>query len=464
MKRWSKGIWLILLAALLLCSCAQNPQEDTPPPEDPPTPLELYTAGRSVVDSAQHLILEYQIKETRTVRGNDYIKEISGKASYSDWKQETMTAVVEENLRYGAYENRYSEIYCGGAAYVQAGGNNFMVTMQPEAFIASQIPGVLINPHLYVNIVAEEKDSKTVIRFSNQVYVEDWLAQGRDITLLTGSATATLDSTGQLTQCSYTAEYVWEGVSYRFSASTHISVPKSLDLSGKHPDHIEGYTVLSDLRIPKLLMQAVGDVYSAKTISYHAAENIYSEALPLSMTQTHQLLVKGTGENLFAQIQYQTTIADYRGEESVTTQEDTYQDGVYTTCINGAEPEYLTTVPPETMRQACEDAALSALMAMKYLSGGTVTDQGDTLRVDLLGNDSFQEDLMVGITDFLQVDLDAQAEAMETVVASGYLVVDKYSGLPASMGLALQRTHKLTEVTYQLNYSLDQTLSFVETE
>jgi hypothetical protein len=148
----------------------------------------------------------------------------------------------------------------------------------------------------------------------------------------------------------------------------------------------------------------------------------------------------------------------------MSTQTDLYQNKAYSIVVNGGETQLQPYVAPESMRQACEDAALSALMAMKYLSAGTVTDQGDTLRVDLWGNESFEADLMVGITDFLQVDLDARAEAKETVAAGGYLVIDKYSGLPSSMGLALERAHKLTGVVYQLKYSLDQTLSFVETE
>ena len=462
MKKWSKAMGLILACAALLCGCAQ--EQDEQPPAPPPTALELYTAARALPDNGQHLIVEYDIQESRTVQGNRYTKEISGTASYSDINLPTMTAVVEEKLRYGNYENRYMEVYCEGAAYIQAAGRDYSVSMTPEAFVAQQLPGVLVDATLYAQITSQERDSKTVISFENPTAPESWLAKDRSITLTSATATATLDSTGVLNQYTYQAEYVWEGVSYSVNVTTRISVPKTLDLTGKHPEHVEGYVALNDLRIPKLLMQVVGDVYSAKTISYTAAENIYSEVLPLSMIQTHQLLTKGAGDDLYVKIDYQTVIKDYRGDESMSTQTDLYQNKAYSIVVNGGETQLQPYVAPDSMRQACEDAALSALMAMKYLSAGTVTDQGDTLRVDLWGNESFEADLMVGITDFLQVDLDARAEAKETVAAGGYLVIDKYSGLPSSMGLALERAHKLTGVVYQLKYSLDQTLSFVETE
>ena len=91
---------------------------------------------------------------------------------------------------------------------------------------------------------------------------------------------------------------------------------------------------------------------------------------------------------------------------------------------------------------------------------GIIEQDGSTIRLELSGNDSFCADLMTTIADFLQVNLDEAAEASETQLAGGYLVISKATGLPTEMGIYMNKIHTINTVVYELTHTLQQNLSF----
>ena len=455
-------IWAIIL--VFLCSCSHAPGEtapggsSNPTTEIPLTAQQQYANACKAIGEAEHLLLTYNVSEVRNVNGAAYTKSASGTATYQNIHQDSMMAIVEETLEYGTYENTYEEFYCDHTAYVLVGDCIFSSSLSASAFVGRQVPAVLMNEVLYGSVVSEPSENGTVLTFSQPAGLESWLIPGETATLVSASGTATLDSGGILTQSAYQATYLYQGVEYVYDITVKVTVPKALDLSGRHPTHFQNTTPISDIRIPKLLMQVVGDVYSSETLSCDAKESIYSEAISVSQDRLGHYELSGTGAALNAKMAYTFTLSDYRGDVSTTTQEHLYQDGEFTLSLNGGEPSVQPQISPQTVRQSCEDAILSALFATKYIQSATLQEDAGLCRLELSGNNTFISDLMVGITQFLRVDLDQQSDSALTNEATGYVVIDITTGLPTAMGLSLSRQHIINTVPYQLTYRLDHTI------
>ncbi len=462
MKRLLLPCILTIVLGLLLCSC--SPAEAPSTPTLPENPATLYSASCTPIRLADDLVLKYTVTQARTIGQQSFTETITGTASYSSHLDVSMTAIVEETLKYGSYERTYEELYCNGNAYASSAGNHFSCSLTPAEFYSRQLPAILLSSNLYRSISYIEGAESTQILFSDPIGLESWLNVDSTALLVSASGTASVDKDGVLSASTYEAKYTVGKTQYLYRVDLQVAIPKSLDLSAHHSEHLDNATPVSDLSVLKMMMRTVGDVYSANTLLCKAVESIYSEAIPLSWTQTGKYLLRQESGRLTAQLEYSTTSSDYRGNFSTTAQLDRYENGVFYTSVDGKEPEISENVTDQEVEQRCEDAALSALFATKYLSGATLQRDGDSYRITMVGNETYVTDLMQGIADFLKIDLDTHTqEGGSTDDASGYLVIDAQTGLPTDMGLSLERSHVINSVKYTLKYSLDHTLSLTET-
>ena len=458
--KYLRVVLILCILACLLVGCHQEVPETTPPVTEPPiAPLEQYNQARLPVDQSENLILSYSIAETRTVGANTLPRTVTGTASYSKVGKKDMMAVVEESLRYGTYTTTYTEAYCDRLAYAVVNGCYFSSDMKVDAFLDRQIPAVLITGDLYGAVTREYTGNTILLTFSQPKSLESWVTAEK-ASLISATGTATLDTAGNLMQTGYHAEYQVGDVSYILDLSVRVTTPKNLDLSAKHPAHDADCVSLKSLDALKHLLQAAGDVYAAQTITSQLEETILSDAIPLTYVQTSQMSLSGFDTGLLFHAQYNATLSDYRGEVTSKTQVDKFENDLFTSQVNDGEPKPQTWVTAKQMRRQAEDKLLSSLMAVKYLAGATLTDEGDTIRLAFEGNDDFCTDLTKTLSDFLQVDLDAAAEAVQTELAGGYLVIDKDSGLPVEMGIQMNKIHTINTVVYALTHTLQQNLQF----
>ena len=460
-------IWALVLCAcllVLLSGCSREPEATTVtttgPTEPQMTAEEKYLLGRESIDQAGNWILSYTVDEKRTVGQDVYSRTVSGKASFSKLHQTDMIAVVEEERTYGSFACSYAEVYCDGQAYVQAIGSRFKNTMEPEVFIDRQLPAILLDSGLYQTLTQEVKENSTVITFKDAKAMEAWLG-AEDGQIISASGTATLDSTGLLQETTYQVVYMLGQTRYEYSATVRVSAPKTLDLGGTHHEHIKGSVALENLDVPQMLLQVVGDVYASGQIRCEAKETIYSEAIPMSHTQSSTYTISGFGEELNAQAKHETTLSDYRGEITSESWSEYFRNGRYSTSKNGAG---IVSATAEQVRQYMEDAILSALMAPIFVRNGSVQKDANYYRLEMTGNRQYIVAMMENIGGFLQVDLDNQATQSNTLSAGGYLTIHKETGLPVSMGLYLEREHTINDIPYRLTYQLDHTLELSGTK
>lgn len=448
--------------ALLLSGCGktpENPTEHTQEAETQPlTDAQWYAQARENFEKENNMQLTYTLTETRVANGRSFGYNLSGTASVSNRGKENMLAVVNETLKYGDFQFAYMEMYRGGSTYVQVFDSGFSAAATPQEFLARQMPAVLLDETLYERINAVSGESMALINFNEPKALEKWLPCSEGAELISAGATVKLNSKNQLLETLYRAKYRNNGVEFEVEATVHVTTPATLELEGSIPQYVNVIAVLDYIGAPKMLLQTVGAVYTAKEINCTVTETIKSEAIPLEYTQNSKYKLTGSGEGLNAEAMHETSLSDDRGNITTKTQLDTFQKGVYTTVENGGEPTIQDEITDSVVRLRFEDAVLSAVFAPKYMLNAKIEDCGEYYQLNFYGNSSFKKDLMGGITYFLDVDLDAKAENIEDVAATGYLTVDKATGLPTAMGLAMERIHTLASAQQRLIYSLEQTL------
>lgn len=468
--RYLRRFWPVALAAaaavLVLCTALLRKEEEPAQTTDVTTTLqtqptvpaqERYAAARSAVQAAENLVLDYTVSESRSIGENTFTKAVTGKASMSRIGAEDMTAVVEEFWDHGVYSCTYQEAYCEGIAYTVVNDCCFRAQITAGEFADRQVPAALLTESLYETVLCQPGADTTLILFSDPVGLEDWVGEAE---LISASGTATLDGEGNLMQTEYHAEYRTAQVTYQLSITVRVTAPQTLELDAVHLAHDMESTLISDMDTPKRLLEVVADVYATQVIRCDMTEKIDCEALPLTYSQKSTVSVRGFGDELDAGVTYDVTVSDYRGEATGRQQTEQFRDGVFTTAADGGEPVENSQITAEAMREYCEDTVLSGLFAAKYLKDAVCTEEETVWRLEFTGNDSFCGDLMEQLSSFLQVDLDTQAQSMETLRAGGYLTVDKTTGLPVSMGLYFERAHTMDSIRYVLRYTLDQTLKF----
>lgn len=456
------ALFLCLALSVLLLGCTgPGPQETTAQTTASLlSPEEQYALARNPVDSAENRILTYTATQKRTIDDNVFSQTRTGTASYSQLTSGDMTAIVEDTLDFGTFRTGYIQAFCGGKAYAVVNDCYFESDISAQSFFDRQLPAVAVTASLYGSITAQSGQDSTVLTFSQPSALEPWAASDPYLELLSATGTAVLDASGALVQTSYLASYRSGKVLYELELTVKVTVPKALDLSAKHPAHGKDCVSLADFDAPKRLLQVVADVYSAKELSCDAEETVYSQAIPLTYRQVSHYSLSGSGDTLWAKAEHTIYLSDYRGQVTQQTQTDLFQNGVFTSSVNGGDPREQSWVTAKRTRQTFEDDILSGLMAVKYLASATFTEEDAYYRLELAGNDSFCQELMAGISEFLEVDLDAQSESYETLDATGYLHISKATGLPIKLGLSFQRVHTKNGVSYTLTHTLDQTLLF----
>ena len=470
MRGFFRLIAVLLCVCGVLAGCNEPPVETTvtvpttaAPTEPPLSPREKYDLARERVEQAGNWVLDYTLEERRGIGADTYTKKVEGRASFSKLYQKDMVAVVEEHLNYGSYTSDYTEVYCDGDAFSKVNESNFKAEMEPEDFVRRQIPSVLLDSTLYKTITETVGENSTVISFENAKAVESWIGKS-NAKIIGASGKATLDSSGALKKTTYRVTYSVGTLQYAVSATVQVTAPPSLDLGGTHQEHITNSTEIKSLDVPKMLLQVVGDVYAAGKMQCSAVESIYSEAIPVTYSQSSLIDLTSHEESLTARAEYKIQLSDYRGDVSSNTQVDVFENGVFSSTVNGGDPQTNPAVTPQQMRRYCEDAILSALVAPKYLKDVSLEVSKDSYRLEIEGNHDFVTDMMANISQFLQVDLDAEATKKKTVSAGGYLVIDRETGLPTAMGLYVERQHTIDTVAYRLTYRLDQTMKLSDYE
>ena len=462
MRLLTKLLCLLLCLSLLVCfaGCEQTPDATEPPLETQPPvdPQVLYANARQAVVSASDLRLVISMEEQRSVGEVTYVQSANTIATYSGLHSEDFSAVIEESVTFGTYENNYKSYYVGGIAYSQILDYAFSSAMTAEDFLAGQIPAALVDASLYGKLTDTVGVTGTTLHFTEPTALESWVSTPQEAQLITAEATAMINKAGRLLSTGYRAEYKVGETVYQLTITVTVSTPNSVDLSGEIPDTLASAVPISCFSAPRLLLQAVGDICATQDFTAAYAETLYCEAADSIRKQQVQVSTQGADDNYTASLDYTTTLTNYAGKSEVNTQKETYEKGIYTYSRNDSVPTILQNVTVQQMRTYCEDTVLSALLSIDYLAGAELIDNGDTYKLQLTATEAMAEDLCDSIYLILNIDLDATAESYSTRSIGGYLILDKDTGLPMEACISLSRTHVLSGASYSMTYELRETI------
>jgi len=455
------SILLCLMVLVSLAGCQDNtavtePDDGTLPPVDPKT---MYAAARLEIDNSPDLQLIISMEQQRTVGDETYSHQVNALATYSGLHTDSLSAIIDENFSFGTYDGTYSTFYKDSVAYSQTMDFAFSTPMAADTFLAEQLPAILLDASLYSTITAETTSVGTTIRFANSGSLERWLADPSEVQFISAEGAAVLNKNGKLLSTSYTAKYLTGEVTHCISVSVSVSIPASNELSLQFPQTLDTATTILHFQTPRLLFAAVGDICATQKLSGSYTETLYCEAADSIRKQQVNILSQGIGAELYASVDFATTLTNYAGNAETNTQTELYENGIYSYSMNGGKPTVLQNVTAEQMRTYCEDTILSALLSIDYLGGAQLVDNGETYTLKLTGTEAMADALCDSIYTILNLDLDETAQSYTTNKIGGYLTLDKVTGLPLEAGIFLTRIHVIGGSTYTMTYQLDETIS-----
>lgn len=471
MKPWIKFTAVLLCICLMACfnGCESEPDveatvnttaptETTAAPTEP-DPATIYDTACEAIRSQANLVIRFDYTHERTIAGERYTETSTGSAYYKNLGTDEMEALVSEELNFSGYETSYTCSYLSGAGYCRVNNSSYICEMTPEDFIAQQLPAILLDAALYGTV--ERKDSENgnyTISFANPQRLESWVRSEENINLTNAYGSAQFNSADTMTGASYYAVYTVGNVVNTVSVSYTIETPTFINFSSYQPVYPESCPSVSDLSIPRLMLQVVGDLYATDNMTASYSDLLYSEAFAVVRSQSGNFDTYGQGEDFCCRMDTQVTVTDYTGTSNVNSQSIIYQDGIYSYATNGGEMTATEGIAPETVRISCEDSILSSLFEFEHIALASMTDTGDFLRIDFTGNETYIESLFDSIYALFSLDLDSYADSFTEGSAGGYLYINKYSGLPTSLGINLERSHTIAGVDYALTYQLDQAM------
>lgn len=475
MNRLKAALAVMLCLGMLICMAGCGTDEppttehtepsiatDPIASEPPLDPVLAYNLAAKKTAALSGMVVTYQYTQSREVGGETYNENRIGSATYVNFGKENMQALIQEQLTYGTYTTEHRETFLDGSAYTQLNNYDFVCAMESEEFLALQIPVAIFTDELYDTVTSEESKDGIIIHFAQPQGLESWFCSDTAVTLICADGSATLDSNGYLTAATYEAEYVLGYITYsvRLELSVEIATPT---LENLQPENVENCADISDLRIVRYMLQTVGDVYTSENISAYHSDTLYSELFAVVRNQSGHYYSYGSGSSFMSSLSSQVTVTDYVGHVEANTQTNAYINGIYTNTVNGVTSTD-SSITAEQMRAKCEDAILSSLFSPGCIASAQLTDAGDFLWIEFIGTEDFAETLCNSIYSLLQVDVDNWADSYVTDSISGYLTINRYTGLPTAMGLELCRTHTKDQVAYRLTYQLDQSLELSSDE
>ncbi len=416
-----------------------------------------YSEAEEELLSAGELFYTYTFEQTRLV-GEDVYSEIrTGNAAYTGLQDGELEALIREDVAYGSYSTHLTEAYRNGVGYSQVRGSSFVCDLTAGDFLARQVPALVITKDLYQKMdTSEDHLSYT---FSEPTGLESWVDPTGEAVLVSAGGVVALDTDGRISTATYEAEYTLGTVRYTLKVS--VAMTDAPEQEEAQPEFPEACPVISDMEIPRYMLRTVGGVYHSKATSADYEENVYFGVLQESQTKTGGFYTHGEGEQFLAELHELVVRANVTGSSSASSLNNTFRDGQYGCVVNGGEPYIDANHTADSVRELCENSILESLMILSHIGSAEMNDVGEAILISFEGNESFVQYFsgkIYAMYDFT-VSLDILADSCSTENASGYLMIDKYSGLPMEMGLSLERTHVFDGIANTMTYERDQTVT-----
>lgn len=430
-----------------------------PPTDPPPSPEELYANAVALLDGCSDLTLKIRIAHTLTMDGAVYEDSSTQTVTYTGYGTEAFAAAASDEVDLDGYLTLYDEIFRDGTLYTTMDeALYYKGAMTAEDYISRFAPVVMLDAALYGQITAEDD----VLTFSDPTAGESWIVPEYG-TLENATGTMTLNADGTVSSYSYDVTYSIGGAEIHYTVEMDISFTAG-EVSAV--DESIEYVELEYVDAPRFIEQAIG--YLQQPAGTHS--------ISASITESAATYAGGAIRNMSTVINSWGSPTDYMGSVDLSIylitadgtdsyeQEERYVDRTYTVAVDGGEPEPMSGVVASTFKNYCIETLASAIPSSYYLSGCTATDLGSIYYLELTFNEDMATALEDGVCYAFWNDadfLDDLADSYRTETMTGYLSIDKNTGLPLAMGYYFEGYHTLEGMEFMISFQQDQSYNLI---
>lgn len=464
-----KLISLFLCIALLLsmAGCKRKTQDPTPTES---LAKSTYTQARDTLNGQSNVTLALTITTLTTVDGDTFSERSAQTLTYQEKGAETAIIMMEETPEFNVHtdesdtdsENsdpfQYKEIWHQGTVYVEA-EDVYRYKGSVTATDAAQryLPVVLLNPDLYSNITSETAQDGTLIRFATPSAGESW-AMPQDSTFVEASGSALVNASGILTEMNYTITYTYGPARVTKTVqSKPLDTPKTITA----PADPNAYTALGYIDALRTYVSAIGNLMQANRATVINSESLLSEAAAATKNQNVQADIYVQKADTVAKLDTSISFMNYSTMQSEEYhQVESYADSKLTTVINDGLPS-TSNISWKNLWDYVSELMISGMPDMDYWKDVSITHMSSVSLLEFQFNDSFGNTLQNSICQSLWNDpafLMNLASNYTNMELTGYLSIDRYTGLPVASGYYYKGIHTIKEHPYTMTMQFDQSI------
>ncbi len=477
MKKLNRILALVLCAAMLLSmvGCTQKPAETTAPPatEAPTTvptepPAEdVYAAAREALDQASHVTLDLIVTTSTNVAGDEISEKSTQTLTYKDAGTDEAIIVRDEVLEYNIHDEDYNaedansvaykEIWYQGNVYAELESTyRYYGPVDAEAAQTRYLPVVLLNAELYGRMTAETTPEGIRITFADPTAAEAW-ALPEEAELVEASGSALVSPEGVLSRMQYTITYSYGPALITLDVQ---STPQAAPKTVAAPANPDTYTHISYVDTLLMTMEVPVRMLQADTAAVSGVESMFCQAAGVLRNQSTTIHQYEDESNNLAKIETNVFLMDYSTrQEDKYEQEEVFKNGQYSYTVNDGLPSRQSGITWEDIRIYTYEKMIDGMLDMDYWEDITATDMGSVLFLEYQLNDNFGNSIQNSICEMLWEDpsfLIALADDYRNEELTGYLSVDKYTGLPVAAGYYYEGIHTIDGTEYPLTLQYDQ--------
>ena len=473
MKNMNKLLaWLLCFAMLVsMAGCTKPPVETTAPPAEVPTtaaptepdPSDIYAAAREALDNAAHLSMDVTVTTVTEVAGDEFSQKSAYTLTYKDLDTEEGVIVCDEKLEFSVHSEDYDaeeaepteirEVWYQGNLYVDMDSTyRYQGPMELEEARGRYTPAVLLDAELYGEITTDG----TTITFAAPIAAETWAAP-EEAELVEATGTAQLNAEGALEQMTYTVTYIYGPAKV---TKTVEAKPLAEAKTVKSPANPDTYTAISYVDALRLNLVEQAMLLQADSATVSSVESLFSQAAGFMRNQSATINIHGRKEGTKAKIETNIFVRDYSTNESQKHEvEETFLNGKLTTVENKGLPSTTSNVTWEDIRSYVAQQMVAGMVNMDFWKDVTATDMGSVLFLEYTLNDNFGNTIQNSISNMLWNDpsyLLSLASDYRNEEVTGYMSVDKYTGMIVAAGYYYEGIHTIQGTEYPLTLQYDQ--------
>lgn len=435
--------------------------EPVPETTDPPDPAQIYNGAAGKLNQVTDLTLNITMDRTLDIDGTVYSDSTQQILAYSGYGTDSLSASLTETTTSGNYTTTYSESFADGTLFVCVDSSNyFKGAMTHEDFLSRFAPAVLLNTDLYGSITQQG----STITFSDPTAGESWLVPeyGK---LVDASGTAELDENEDLIGAAYHVTYAIGGARITWD----IQVKIEQDSARIYPVADVEYIELEFIDAPRMVHQAAGYLNQATvghSVTTSTVESIISYAAGIIQNKSVTINSWGSDDDYMADVDVSLYMMQGSEEYSLNRVEH-FQDGIYTYCVDGSDPETLSGITGSAFQTYCATTLVGNLIEPQNWVSATAEDLGSLYYIEMTGTDELGESLNRYICATLWADenyLNNLASKFETTTMDIYLAIDKFTGLPTAAGFYFEGKHTINFVGYTLSLQTNQAFDLASTD